>query len=157
PNPNSPAYDMKSAIWSDGKITLLSSALVDPAGQPYPYPFWGASPSGINQLGDVVGSARLLIGGYMSVPMACLWRSTGEFVGLPVLPGSGWTQASAINDDGVIVGTAMAGDFSAPFHAVMWANGTIVDLAAASGCDQWWQATGVNARGDVIGIGLFRD
>jgi probable HAF family extracellular repeat protein len=77
------------------------------------------------------------------------------------LGGALFSQASAINHRGQVVGASdLSGDtnfFAGPFsnfHGFLWKNGTIRDLGTLAG-DVTSFATGINNKGQVVGVGFF--
>jgi probable HAF family extracellular repeat protein len=106
-------------MWSDGVIHDLG------AGQAV----------AINDAGDIIGNIGL---------DAYVWRN-GTSEQLPSLGGPSFTVA--INKHGVIAGTsAPAGGAQ---HAVVWNNGTLVDLGSGPG--EGAAVVAIDDHGDVIG------
>src|SRR6476619_6131743 len=74
---------------------------------------------------------------------------------LPLFPGDTSGAATAINDNGQIVGISgicdqAVGRHTAK-HAVLWENGGVIDLGNLGA--QWWNTpTAINQRGDVVGF-----
>ena len=74
---------------------------------------------------------------------------------LPLIPGDTSGAATAINDNGQIVGISgicdqAVGRHTAK-HAVLWENGGVTDLGNLGA--QWWNTpTAINQRGDVVGF-----
>ena len=74
---------------------------------------------------------------------------------LPLIPGDTSGAATAINDNGQIVGISgicdqAVGRHTAK-HAVLWENGSVIDLGNLGA--QWWNTpTAINQRGDVVGF-----
>jgi probable HAF family extracellular repeat protein len=74
---------------------------------------------------------------------------------LPLIPGDSSGAATAINDNGQIVGISgicdqAVGRHTAK-HAVLWENGGVTDLGNLGA--QWWNTpTAINQRGDVVGF-----
>jgi probable HAF family extracellular repeat protein len=66
---------------------------------------------------------------------------------LGTLPGGTYSAASGINAGGDIVGSARTA--TGEEHAVLWRNGTIMDLGTLGGT--FSQAHGINAAGRVVG------
>ena len=60
------------------------------------------------------------------------------------------SEASAINNGGVIVGFRIADDGIA--HPVQWRNGTMQELAAPAFVS--WRPAGINTNGDIVGCGI---
>jgi probable HAF family extracellular repeat protein len=91
----------------------------------------------VNSSGLYVGSATKTVGSSQLLLPA--WLSGGQFVRLPVLPGSQIPgDALGVNDAGVVIGNSGASDGTG--HAVRWVNGQIQDLGLMPG------RTNANAR-----------
>ena len=74
---------------------------------------------------------------------------------LPLIPGDTSGAATAINDNGQIVGISGICDQAVgrhtARHAVFWENGGVTDLGNLGA--QWWNTpTAINQRGDVVGF-----
>jgi probable HAF family extracellular repeat protein len=74
---------------------------------------------------------------------------------LPLIPGDTSGAATAINDNGQIVGISGICDQAlgrhTAKHAVLWENGGVTDLGNLGA--QWWNTpTAINQRGDVVGF-----
>ena len=84
---------------------------------------------------------------------AVIWGpKPGEMHELPPLSGDAIAGAAAINDRGQVVGTSGACMTPSPLaHAVLWQNGSVIDLGNLGGALNNL-ATGINERGDVIGF-----
>lgn len=106
---------------------------------------------GINNVGVSVGEARDASG----VPHAVSWQG-GSIRDLGIPAGWGWTRASAINDNGVIVGGS-GGSAGNPGVAWRWdATAGMVDLNTLIDPSlqiQFQWATGINANGQIVGYG----
>src|SRR5881296_250763 len=75
---------------------------------------------------------------------------------LPLIPGDSSGAATAINDNGQIVGISgicdqAVGRHSAK-HAVLWENGTVTDIYPDAPAPWWNTPTAMNQRGDVVGF-----
>ncbi len=75
---------------------------------------------------------------------------------LPLIPGDSSGAATAINDDGQIVGISgicdqAVGRHTAK-HAVLWENGTATDIYPNAPAPWWNTPTAINQRGDVVGF-----
>src|SRR5438876_1772887 len=74
---------------------------------------------------------------------------------LPLIPGDSSGAATAINDNGQIVGISgiceqAVGRHTAK-HAVLWENGGVTDIGNLGA--QWWNTpTAINQHGDVVGF-----
>jgi probable HAF family extracellular repeat protein len=74
---------------------------------------------------------------------------------LPLFSGDSSGAATAINDNGQIVGISGICDQAVgrhtARHAVLWENGTVTDLGNLGA--QWWNTpTAINQRGDIVGF-----
>jgi probable HAF family extracellular repeat protein len=74
---------------------------------------------------------------------------------LPLISGDTSGSATAINDNGQIVGISGICDQAVgrhtARHAVLWENGGVIDLGDLGA--QWWNTpTAINQRGDVVGF-----
>src|SRR5205814_1635129 len=75
---------------------------------------------------------------------------------LPLIPGDSSGAATAINDSGQIVGISgicdqAVGRHTAK-HAVLWENGTVMDIYPNAPAPWWNTPTAINQRGDVVGF-----
>jgi probable HAF family extracellular repeat protein len=75
---------------------------------------------------------------------------------LPLIPGDSSGAATAINDNGQIVGISgicdqAVGRHTAK-HAVLWQNGTVTDIYPNAPARWWNTPTAINQRGDVVGF-----
>lgn len=108
----------------------------------------------MNNLGQAVGSSY--IGNEDAsqfVGQAFVWKD-GVMTKLGGLPGDTTSIAFDINDAGVIVG--QSGPFGAR-HAVMWKDGSIIDLAAKTTVPANWKvlsADRLNVGGAIAGNGV---
>ena len=74
---------------------------------------------------------------------------------LPLIPGDSSGAATAINDNGQVVGISgicdqAVGRHTAK-HAVLWENGGVTDIGNLGA--QWWNTpTAINQQGDVVGF-----
>jgi probable HAF family extracellular repeat protein len=79
----------------------------------------------VNESGQVVDQASLVVG-HQFINRAFLHdSSTGITTLLTPLAGSDWDQASHINNQGQIVGLGVT---SAGVHAVLWSDNQVIDL-----------------------------
>ena len=75
---------------------------------------------------------------------------------LPLIPGDTSGAATAINDNGQIVGISgicdqAVGRHTAK-HAVLWENGTVTDIYPDAPAPWWNTPTAINERGDIVGF-----
>jgi probable HAF family extracellular repeat protein len=137
-------------LWQDGVMTALPTL----GGNN------GAS-LGANNRGQVVGVAETAIQDpSCALPQKLLFDAVvwgpkpGEIQVLPTFPGDSAAAASAINDEGEIVGTSGACAFPPFFafgvHAVLWRHGGVMDLGSLGG-KMLNVAFAINNRGQVVG------
>jgi probable HAF family extracellular repeat protein len=75
---------------------------------------------------------------------------------LPLIPGDSSGSATAINDNGQVVGISgicdqAVGRHTAK-HAVLWENGTVRDIYPDAPAPWWNTPTAINQRGDIVGF-----
>jgi probable HAF family extracellular repeat protein len=117
-------------VWKDGAWTQL--------------PFMGG-PVAINKFEHIVGNYET---GVLGAVHGYLYRN-GVFFDLPPLPGAtGHSNATAINDHGLVVGSSSLPGAQRSFQAVAWENGVARALGTLSGDSR---ANGVNNRGTIVG------
>jgi probable HAF family extracellular repeat protein len=141
-------------IWRDGVMSELQ-----PIGGNNSEAF------GINNRGQAVGIAETAVQDANCVPPqvrdfeAVIWEpKEGEIQELPMLPGDAVAAALAINDKGQVVGTSgscAVPDFlffsTSAFHAVLWQNGSVIDLGSFGGLVNN-SALAINNAGQVVGM-----
>src|SRR6266700_3910621 len=120
--------------------------------------------TGANNLGQVVGWAE---NGVHDPNCCCtqvlqfrpaMWTlgPPDQIHDLPLIPGDTSGAATAINDNGQIVGISgicdqAVGRHTAK-HAVLWENGTVTDIYPNPPAPWWNTPTAINQRGDVVGF-----
>jgi probable HAF family extracellular repeat protein len=109
----------------------------------------GCSSMGINNVRQVVGRC-MYVGNTRQTPV--IWQTLAtEPTALPVLPGLDFYSPKAINDGGVVVGTASP--LAGGKHAIRWvpSGSTWVaeDLGSLGGDTE---ALGINGRGQIVGF-----
>lgn len=124
-------------IWADGMMTdlgVLEDHLTSMA-------------VSINKHGVMVGYSA-----DNSTTAPCIWDQK-EIAELPRLGGDAWTRPAAINDVGVIVGTASSNELGE--RAVMWRDGQVIDLNQYVLGTGWvlQSANDINNRGWIVGLG----
>jgi probable HAF family extracellular repeat protein len=104
----------------------------------------------INNYGQVVGNL-FFFEPYIATEAFLYQNGVMTLLGYPV-PNSGKSEATAINDSGLIVGAAVF-TFERPRHAAYYANGTWVDLGTFEPPNEYFTAlaTSVNASGTIVG------
>jgi len=143
--------------WVSGVMTALP---------PFPGGY-NSYATGANNRGQVVGWAENGVHDPSCDPAfqilqfrAAMWGPNGEMQELPPLPGDSTSAATAINDQGQVVGISGAcgvavGGVSAA-HAVLWENGVPTDIGNLGGTT-WNTPTAINSRGTVVGFSLPAD
>src|SRR5438445_6225532 len=119
--------------------------------------------TGVNNLRQVVGWAENGVhDGACVLPQVlqfhpAIWTlgPPDQIQDLPLIPGDTSGAATAINDNGQIVGISGICDQAVgrhtARHAVFWENGGVTDLGNLGA--QWWNTpTAINQHGDVVGF-----
>ena len=142
----------KGFRWEDGHMTALT---------PFPGGF-SSYATGVNNRGQVVGWAENGVHDPTCDPSfqilqfrAAIWQPDGTMQELPPLPGDSTSAATAINDQGQVVGISgdcgvAVGSVSAR-HAVLWEDGIPMDLGNIGG-DAWNTPTAINNHGVIVGF-----
>jgi probable HAF family extracellular repeat protein len=145
-------------LWQDGVMTALPPL---PGG----LNSYGA---GINSRGQAVGWAENGVhDSTCAAPQvlqfeAVIWGpKLGEMTELPPLSGDVDGAATAINDKGQVVGISgicdqAVGEYTAK-HAVLWEDGTPINLGNFDGGVAWNTPTAINNRTQVVGFANFSD
>jgi probable HAF family extracellular repeat protein len=119
--------------------------------------------TGANNLGQVVGWAENDVHDPTCVsPQVLQFRPAVWALGppdqiqdLPLIPGDTSGAATAINDNGQIVGISGICDQAlgrhTARHAVLWENGGVTDIGNL-GANWWNTPTAINQHGDVVGF-----
>jgi probable HAF family extracellular repeat protein len=152
--PNNVGYINLGFVWQNNQIRGLS---------PFPGGNNGFA-TGANNLGQVVGWAE---NGVHDPNCCCtqvlqfrpaVWTlgPPDQIHDLPLIPGDSSGAATAINDNGQIVGISgicdqAVGRHTAK-HAVLWENGTVTDIYPNAPAPWWNTPTAINQRGDVVGF-----
>jgi probable HAF family extracellular repeat protein len=119
--------------------------------------------TGANNLGQVVGWAE---NGVHDPNCCCsqilqfrpaMWTlGPDQIHELPLIAGDSSGAATAINDNGQIVGISGICDQAVgrrtAKHAVLWQNGTVTDIYPNPAAPWWNTPTAINQRGDVVGF-----
>jgi probable HAF family extracellular repeat protein len=141
--------------WANGVMTALP---------PFPGGY-NSYATAANNRGEVVGWAENGVRDPTCNPAfqilqfrAAIWRPDGMMQELPPLPGDSTSAATAINDNGQVVGISGAcgiavGGVSAA-HAVVWENGVPADIGNLGG-HSWNTPTAINNQGTVVGFSLL--
>ena len=150
--PNNVGYINLGFVWQQGQMRRLPNF---PGGN-------NGFATGANNLGQVVGWAE---NGVHDTTCCCtqvlqfrpaMWTlGPDQIHELPLIPGDTSGAATAINDNGQIVGISgicdqAVGRHTAK-HAVLWENGGVTDLGNFSAA--WWNTpTAINRHGDIVGF-----
>src|SRR6266404_5875441 len=151
--PNNVGYINLGFVWQNNQMRGLP---------PFPGGNNGFA-TGANNLGQVVGWAE---NGVHDSTCCCtqvlqfrpaVWTlgPPDQIHDLPLIPGDTSGAATAINDNGQIVGISgicdqAVGRHTAK-HAVLWENGRVTNLGNLGA--QWWNTpTAINQHGDVVGF-----
>src|SRR5436309_8468380 len=151
--PNNVGYINLGFVWQNNQMRGLP---------PFPGGNNGFA-TGANNLGQVVGWAE---NGFHDPNCCCtqvlqfrpaVWDlgSGDQIHDLPLISGDSSGAATAINDNGQIVGISgicdqAVGRHTAK-HAVLWENGGVTDLGNLGA--EWWNTpTAINQRGDIVGF-----
>src|SRR5438445_10004550 len=157
--PNHVGYINLGFVWQQGQMRGLPN-------------FAGGNngfATGANNLGQVVGWAE----NGVHDPTCCCQSDPGHQVlqflpavwdlgsgdqihDLPLISGDSSGAATAINDNGQIVGISgicdqAVGRHTAK-HAVLWENGTVTDIYPDAPAPWWNTPTSINQHGDVVGF-----
>ena len=120
--------------------------------------------TGANNLGQVVGWAENDVHDPTCVsPQVLQFRPAVWTLGppdqiqdLPLITGDSSGAATAINDNGQIVGISGICDQAVgrrtAKHAVLWENGSVTDIYPNAPAPWWNTPTAINQRGDVVGF-----
>jgi probable HAF family extracellular repeat protein len=128
-------------LWEHGKMTDLGTF-----GGAYGDPAW------INDEGDVVGASTYLDG----TQHGALW-SNGAIKDIGVFAGDCYSFAWFVNSRRQVTGEAGRCDGS-PSHAVLWENGSLVDLntlVPSTSILHLTKALSINDRGEIAGNGVL--
>ncbi len=151
--PNNVGYINLGFVWKGGQMRGLPNF---PGGN-------NGFATGANNLGQVVGWAE---NGVLDPTCCCtqvlqfrpaMWTlgPPDQIHDLPLIPGDTSGAATAINDNGQIVGISgicdqAVGRHTAK-HAVLWENGGVTDLGTFP--TPWWNTpTAINQHGDIVGF-----
>src|SRR5438876_3146674 len=152
-SPNNVGYINLGFVWQNNQMRGLPNF---PGGN-------NGFATGANNLGQVVGWAE---NGVHDPTCCCtqvlqfrpaVWTlgSPDQIHDLPLIPGDTSGAATAINDNGQIVGISgicdqAVGRHTAK-HAVLWENGGVTDLGTFPAA--WWNTpTAINQHGDIVGF-----
>src|SRR5438046_2796872 len=152
--PNNVGYINLGFVWQNNQMRGLP---------PFPGGNNGFA-TGANNLGQVVGWAE---NGVHDPNCCCtqvlqflpaVWDlgSRDQIHDLPLISGDSSGAATAINDNGQIVGISgicdqAVGRHTAK-HAVIWENGTVMDIYPNAPAPWWNTPTAINQHGDVVGF-----
>jgi probable HAF family extracellular repeat protein len=152
--PNNVGYINLGFVWQNNQMRGL-------------LPFPGGNngfTTGANNFGQVVGWAENGVHDNACVsPQVLQFRPAVWTLGppdqiqdLPLIPGDSSGAATAINDNGQIVGISGICDQAVgrrtAKHAVLWENGTVTNIYPNPPAPWWNTPTAINQRGDVVGF-----
>jgi probable HAF family extracellular repeat protein len=103
---------------------------------------------GLSSNGFIAGDAD----SQASSRQAVEWSTSGAITALPQPAGTFVSQAFSVNASGVAVGDVVSGT-DGKSHAVMWANGTVTDLAPGTVLGFGAVANSINNSGVIVGSG----
>jgi probable HAF family extracellular repeat protein len=151
--PNNVGYINLGFVWEQGQMRGLPNF---PGGN-------NGFATGANNLGQVVGWAE---NGVHDPTCCCtqvlqfrpaMWTlgPPDQIQDLPLFPGDAAGAATAINDNGQIVGISGICDQAVgrhtARHAVLWENGKVTNLGTFPAA--WWNTpTAINQHGDIVGF-----
>src|SRR5438270_2407836 len=152
--PNNVGYINLGFVWQNNQMRGLPTFLGGNNG----------FATGANNFGQVVGWAE---NGVHDPTCCCtqvlqfrpaVWTlgPPDQIQDLPLISGDSSGAATAINDNGQIVGISgicdqAVGRHTAK-HAVLWQNGTVRDIYPNASAPWWNTPTAINQRGDVVGF-----
>ena len=151
--PNNVGFINLGFVWEQGQMRGLPNF---PGGN-------NGFATGANNLGQVVGWAENDVHDTECVsPQVLQFRPAVWELGppdqiddLPLIPGDSSGAATAINDNGQIVGISGICDQAVgrhtARHAVLWENGGVIDIGNL-GANWWNTPTAINQRGDIVGF-----
>ena len=149
--PNNTGFTCLGFVWENGLMRAL--------------PTLGGNngfATGVNNRREIVGWAENSVRDPTCVPpqvlqfRAVIWGpGDGETRELPLIPGDTSSSATAINDNGQVVGISgmcdqAVGRFTGA-HAVLWEHGSVTDIGNLGG-DTWNTPMAINHRGDIVGF-----
>jgi probable HAF family extracellular repeat protein len=142
------AYSAKHAVlWQDGNPIDIGT--LGGAG-------WN-TPMAINNRGQVAGFANLpgdVVNGRLHLNFhAFLWTKARGMQDLKTLPGDAISEATAINDEGQVLGVSFRAGFAHP-RAFLWQDGVMTDLNTLIPSDSnlyLISTGGINNRGEITG------
>ena len=152
--PNNVGYINLGFVWQNNQMRGLPNF---PGGN-------NGFATGANNLGQVVGWAE---NGVHDPTCCCtqvlqflpaMWTlgPPDQIQSLPLISGDTSGAATAINDNGQIVGISGTCDQAVgrhtAKHAVLWQNGTVTDIYPNAPAPWWNTPTAINQRGDVVGF-----
>jgi len=116
-----------------------------------PYQSWGVA---INDQGQVAGYSVLYDQSKNLYQPQSFVTSNGTVTSLGNLPGGRWNEATAMNNQGQVVGYVAFGANSGSLaptttHAYLYSNGSMKDLGTLGGSNS--QASGINDAGQIVG------
>lgn len=137
---------LHAILWRDGNAIDLGNLGGDGK-------FSGIFATGLNDHGQVVGTSDTT--GDASFH-AFLWQR-GHITDLGTVPGDAYSTATAIANNGMVLGISISASFSP--RAVLWRNGTSTDMNTLVGQDTALyleSACSINDKGGIIGFATLK-
>jgi probable HAF family extracellular repeat protein len=137
---------LHAVLWRDGNAIDLGSLGGDGR-------FAGIYATGLNDHGQVVGTSDTT--GDASFH-AFLWQK-GQITDLGTLTGDSFSSATAIGNNGLVLGVSISASFSP--RATLWRNGTATDMNTLVSPDtvlNLESACSINDKGEIIGFAALK-
>jgi probable HAF family extracellular repeat protein len=137
---------LHAVLWGNGNAIDLGNLGGDGR-------FAGIYATGLNDAGQVVGDSDTT--GDASFH-GFLWQQ-GHITDLGTLPGDAYSSATAISNNGMVLGISISASFSP--RATLWRNGTAIDMNALVPQDTalyLQSACSINDKGEIIGFAALK-
>ncbi len=137
---------LHAVLWRNGNAINLGNLGGDGR-------FAGIYATGLNNEGQVVGTSDTT--GDASFH-AFLWRQ-GHITDLGTVPGDAYSSATAIGNNGMVLGVSISASFSP--RAMLWRDGTATDMNTLVPQDTALyleSACSINDKGEIIGFAVLK-